>query len=150
MVQIRLATEEDSKAIIGFQHKMAMESEGIDLNPETLSSGVMAIFRDPQKGKYFVAEAENQIIGSMLTTYEWSDWRNQWVYWLQSVYIISAYRRKGIFRLMYEQVKQLVEHDASAAGIRLYVDKTNKKAIEVYKSIGMDGEHYQVFEWMNN
>ena len=84
----------------------------------------------------------------MLITHEWSDWRNQWVFWLQSVYIMPEHRRKGLFRLMFEEVKQLVLADDTAAGIRLYVDVNNTNALEVYKSVGMDGDHYQVFEWM--
>jgi ribosomal protein S18 acetylase RimI-like enzyme len=149
MVKIRLATEEDSKEIIEFQLKMALESEGVELNPDTLTNGVVSVFKDPQKGKYFVAEDDQKIIGSMLTTYEWSDWRNQWVFWLQSVYIIPAYRGKGVFRLMYQQIKNQVEREKEVAGIRLYVDVSNKNAIGVYNSVGMNGEHYKVFEWMN-
>jgi ribosomal protein S18 acetylase RimI-like enzyme len=149
MVKIRLATEEDSNEIIAFQLEMAMESEGVKLNPETLKNGVLSVFRDAQKGKYFVAEDNQKIVGSMLTTYEWSDWRNQWVYWLQSVYIIPAYRGSGIFRLMYEQIKNQVQREKRVAGIRLYVDVSNTHAIGVYNSIGMDGDHYKVFEWMN-
>lgn len=150
MVQIRLATEEDSKEIIDFQLKMALESEGVKLNHDTLTDGVVAVFRDSQKGKYFVAEDSQKIVGSMLITYEWSDWRNQWVYWLQSVYIIPAYRGKGIFRLMYQQIKNQVEREKGVAGIRLYVDVSNKHAIGVYNSVEMDGDHYKVFEWMND
>lgn len=148
MVQIRLATEEDSKEIIDFQLEMALESEGLELNPNTLRDGVLSVFRDTQKGKYFVAEDDQEIIGSMMITYEWSDWRNQWVYWLQSVYVIPSYRGKGIFRLMYEQIKNQVERENGVSGIRLYVDVSNKNAIGVYNSVGMDGDHYKVFEWM--
>jgi len=149
MVHLRLATEEDSDSIIGFQLLMAKESEGIDLNRDTLKDGVLAVFRDPQKGKYFVAEDNGKIVGSLLTTYEWSDWRNQWVFWMQSVYILTAYRGKGIFRIMFQQLIEQVENEENVAGIRLYVDVSNKNAIGVYNSIGMDGEHYKVFEWMN-
>ena len=88
MIQIRLATEVDTKEIIDFQLKMAMESEGLALDPGTLEEGVEAVFRDPHKGKYYVAEDDKKIVGSMLITYEWSDWRNKWVFWLQSIYIL--------------------------------------------------------------
>lgn len=148
MFHIRLAIEDDSDVIIDFQLKMAKESEDIDLDPKTLGNGVKSVFRDPAKGKYFIVEDDNYIVGSMLITHEWSDWRNQWIFWLQSVYIMPEHRRKGLFRLMYEEVKQLVIGDDTAAGIRLYVDLTNVNALEVYKSVGMDGDHYQVFEWM--
>jgi ribosomal protein S18 acetylase RimI-like enzyme len=149
MALIRQATKADSKQIIEFQLKMALESEGLTLDPEFLKAGVEAVFRDPQKGKYFVAEEDQKIVGSMLTTYEWSDWRNKWVIWLQSIYIMPDYRGKGIFRMMYEQIKSDVKRDNSVSGIRLYVDATNEKAIGIYNSLGMDGEHYRVFEWMD-
>ena len=148
MFRIRLAEEEDNSKIIEFQIKMARESEGLDLDREILSNGVRSVFHDLNKGKYYVVEEDDQIVASMLNTYEWSDWRNQWVIWLQSVYIIPAHRRKGIFRLMYDHVQQLVKNDDGIAGIRLYVDSANQKALNTYFSVGMDGEHYKVFEWM--
>jgi ribosomal protein S18 acetylase RimI-like enzyme len=148
MVLIRHASENDSKEIIRFQLEMALESEGLALDPRTLAEGVEAVFKDPQKGKYYVAEVEHKIVGSMLITHEWSDWRNQWIYWLQSIYVIPEYRNKGIFQLMYERIRKEVVRDNTVAGIRLYVDTSNDKAIRAYNSAGMDGEHYRVFEWM--
>ena len=150
MFHVRLAQKEDSSKIIEFQIKMAKESEGLDLDSEILSNGVRSVFHDLKKGKYYVVEDGDQIVASMLNTYEWSDWRNQWVIWFQSVYIVPSYRRKGIFRLMYEYVQQLVKSDDGIAGIRLYVDSTNQKALKAYSSVGMDGEHYKVYEWMTN
>ena len=148
MVQIRLATEEDREIIAAFQVKMAQETENVSLDPEVVQTGVLSVLRDPAKGKYFVAEVENKIVSSLLITFEWSDWRNKWVLWIQSVYVISKFRQQGIFRKMYEHIKLWVEHDTEVAGLRLYVDKTNHRAIKVYNSIGMNGEHYQAFEWM--
>ncbi|HDO27947.1 MAG TPA: GNAT family N-acetyltransferase [Bacteroidetes bacterium] len=148
MFRIRLAIEADTQAIIDFQMKMALESEGFQLNRETLASGVIAVFRDPQKGKYFVAEHDGEVIASMLLTPEWSDWRNRWVFWLQSVYVLPDYRKKGVFRMMYSHAKKLVEEDNDCAGLRLYVDVDNKNALAVYRALGMNGDHYKVFEWM--
>ena len=148
MFRIRLATEQDSHTIIDFQMKMARETEELNLGQDNLVDGVNAVFRDPQKGKYFVVYNDDQVIASMMITHEWSDWRNKWIWWLQSVYVLPDFRGKGIFRLMYEHVKMLVIKDDDTAGIRLYVDVSNKKAREVYKAVGMDGEHYQTFEWM--
>lgn len=150
MYRIRFASNEDSATIIDFQVKMAMESEGIDLDMETLGDGVVSVFRDPHKGKYFVVEDSDQVVASLLLTPEWSDWRNQWIQWIQSVYVMPDHRRKGIFRLMYEHIQALVKSDTESAGIRLYVDADNSNALEVYKSIGMNGEHYRVFEWMKS
>jgi len=146
--KIRLAKIGDSPTIAGFQLKMAIETENLQLDTETVGKGVKAVFEKPELGQYFVAEKDGQIIASMLTTFEWSDWRNAQVWWLQSVYVIPEFRRQGIFKRMYDFVKILAESDANVGGIRLYVDKTNVRAQEVYKAVGMNGEHYQVFEWM--
>lgn len=146
--KIRLAKIDDSFAISGFQLKMAIETENLQLETETVGKGVNAVFEKPELGQYFVAEKDGQIIASMLTTFEWSDWRNAQVWWLQSVYVIPEFRRQGIFKRMYEFVKILAENDDNVGGIRLYVDKTNVRAQEVYKAVGMNGEHYQVFECM--
>jgi ribosomal protein S18 acetylase RimI-like enzyme len=148
MIRIRLATEEDTDTIVGFQLRMAIESEGIELDPETLRDGVHAVFLDPHKGKYFMAVDGDNIVGSLLITPEWSDWRNKWAMWIQSVYVEPRYRRQGVFRMMYENIKEMVSRDNQVAGLRLYVDVENKNAAEVYKAVGMDGEHYRVFEWM--
>ena len=149
MIQIRLANEEDFETIAGFQIKMALETENFSLDKETVTLGVLNALRDPAKGKYFVAvDTENKIISSLLVTFEWSDWRNKWVLWIQSVYVLPEYRKLGIFRQMYLKVKEWAEEDDEVSGVRLYVDKTNTRAIEVYKRMGMNGEHYQLFEWM--
>lgn len=150
MVRIRLAQEEDKKTIAHFQEAMAQETENLILDKKLLISGVTAVFRDPAKGKYLVAEEETKIVGCLLLTPEWSDWRNKWVLWLQSVYVLPEFRRKKIFSLMYEFAKQIAERDPEIAGIRLYVDVSNERAANVYKAMGMNGDHYRVFEWMKN
>lgn len=146
--KIRLAKIDDSLTIAAFQIRMAIETENLQLDTETVGKGVNAVFEKPELGQYFVAEKDGQIIASMLTTFEWSDWRNAQVWWLQSVYVIPEFRRQGIFKRMYEFIKILAENDENVGGIRLYVDKTNVRAQEVYKAVGMNGEHYQVFECM--
>lgn len=148
MVQIRVATEEDKEFIAGFQMKMAMETEGLQLDEKTLNEGVIRVLRDPEKGKYFVADDDGRVVGSLLITFEWSDWRNKWVLWIQSVYILPEYRKQGVFKNMYSHIKEWAISDNTVAGLRLYVDKTNKNAIEVYRKLGMNGDHYQLFEWM--
>ena len=147
MVQIRLATEEDKDVIAGFQIKMALETEDLPLDEETVRTGVLSVFRDPSKGKYFVATEDQKIIASTLLTNEWSDWRNQWFLWIQSVYVVPEQRGKGVFRKMYENIKEMVLHDEHIAGLKLYVDSENESAIATYKAIRMDGEHYKLFEW---
>lgn len=150
MFRIRPAGKEDHHTIVNFQLQMAKESEGIDLDPNTLTKGVLAVFADPQKGIYLVVEDGETMIASMLITYEWSDWRNKNVYWFQSVFVLPQFRGKKVFSLMYEYVKTMAEDNPNCAGIRLYVDTSNENAIKVYNAVGMDGSHYKTFEWMKN
>ena len=148
MILIRKALPADGKLISSFQEKLAMETENIKLDPDIVQKGVNAVFSDPAKGCYYVAEICGELAGSLLTTYEWSDWRNGTVLWIQSVYVLPEYRNKGVYRNLYMQIKQIVEDNTGLHGIRLYADKTNRKAIEVYSRFGMNGEHYQLFEWI--
>jgi len=148
MIEIRKADSSDWKTIADYQVKMALETEGINLDPETVSKGVKAIFENPGLGQYFLAEEEGKIVASLMTTFEWSDWRNSMVWWLQSVYVIPKYRKLGVFRKMYLHVKNIVQENENVSGIRLYVVTSNNHARKAYKSVGMDGERYQLFEWM--
>ena len=150
MIQIRMATEEDHADIAEFQVLMAKETEDLQLDVKEVIKGVLSVMRDPEKGKYYVAVADGKIISSLLITYEWSDWRSKWVWWIQSVYVLPEMRRKGVFQQVYEHIKSWAEKEDEVAGLRLYVDKTNTRAIEVYKKMGMNGDHYQLFEWMKS
>ena len=148
MIKIREATRDDSKNIIDFQQKMAMETENVKLDSGVLSEGLRRLFEDPAKGKYYVATDNDEVIGCLMTTYEWSEWRCGNVLWIQSVYIKPTHRSKGAFRKMYGHIKSLVTPESEYRGIRLYVDKTNAAAQKVYEKLGMNGEHYQVYEWI--
>jgi len=148
MIHIREAKKPDAQIITEFQMKMAMESENISLNRETVNHGVMAVFSDSSLGQYFVAETNRQVVASLLITPEWSDWRNSKVLWIQSVYVAPEYRQKGVFRNMYLHLREMVENSIEYAGLRLYVDKSNTPARKVYQKIGMNSEHYELFEWM--
>jgi ribosomal protein S18 acetylase RimI-like enzyme len=150
MIFIRKATAADTEGISAFQEKMALETENLVLDPDTVKRGVNAVFTDRRKGSYYIAESGGKLAGCLLVTSEWSDWRNGEVLWIQSVYILPEYRKKGIFKLLYNHIKQMVEHDQDLKGIRLYVDKRNESANIVYRKAGMDGDHYQLFEWMNH
>jgi ribosomal protein S18 acetylase RimI-like enzyme len=147
MITVRTATREDAEAIIYFQLNMAWETEAMRLVPETVTKGVNAVFEDPSRGQYYVAEDNGRRIASLLITYEWSDWRNANVWWLQSVYVVPEFRRKGVFRLMYSHIKQLAE-EQDVAGLRLYVETNNTRAQKTYEALGMSSEHYNFFEWM--
>jgi GNAT superfamily N-acetyltransferase len=148
MISIRPALQEDSPYLIDFQQRMAMETENVKLDAAVLAEGLKRLFDDPAKGKYFVAEDSGEEIGCLMITFEWSEWRCGNVLWIQSVYIKPSHRGKGVFKKMYEHIKSLVTPQSEYRGIRLYVDKTNAAAQKVYEKLGMNGEHYQVFEWM--
>ena len=149
MMIIRKALPTDAEAIADFQLKMARETENIDLDRSIVEKGVEAVFSDDAKGAYYVAEVDGSVVSSLLTTYEWSDWRNGRVLWIQSVYVSEKYRRRGIYRQMYEHIKTLVQQDETDfRGIRLYVDKTNSHAQQVYAKLGMVNHHYEMYEWM--
>ena len=139
--EYREATPDDAGSIVEFQLAMARETEDLELDREVLSRGVAAVFADPSLGRYFVAAEEEDVIGSLMVTYEWSDWRNGMVWWIQSVYVVPTFRRRGAYAGLYRHVKAFVESDASIRGIRLYVDERNTPAQEVYARLGMNGEH---------
>ena len=147
MTSIRKATSSDASPIIDFQLKMAWETEQMTLRQETVTKGVNAVFADPSRGQYYVADADGQVVASLLITYEWSDWRNCNVWWFQSVYVLPEFRRQGIFRKMYTFIKdQAIEQ--GIAGLRLYVETGNTRARKTYESLGMNSEHYSFYEWM--
>jgi GNAT superfamily N-acetyltransferase len=147
MISIRKATPADAETIIDFQQKMAWETEQLHLVPEIVSNGVNAVFSDPSRGQYWVAEDKDKVVASLLITYEWSDWRNCNVWWFQSVYVLAGFRRTGIFRSMYQHIKNEAEKDG-VAGLRLYVESNNLSAQATYESLGMKSLHYKMFEWM--
>lgn len=145
---IRKAQISDGETIVRFQEEMAWDTERSKLDHNTVRKGVMAVLDNEAPGIYYVAVVNDEVVGSLLTTYEWSDWRNGTVIWIQSVYVDPAYRKKGIYTSLYNHIKHLVEKDKELKGIRLYVDESNKTAHKVYTHLGMNGDHYRVFEWM--
>jgi GNAT superfamily N-acetyltransferase len=147
-IRIREATVTDVRPIVEFQQAMARETESVELDLPVVSRGVQAVFDDSARGRYFVAEAEGQVIASLLITYEWSDWRDGNVWWIQSVYVRPEHRRRGVYGRMYDEVRAAATRDAGVRGIRLYVDRRNTSAQDVYRRCGMNGDHYLVFEWM--
>lgn len=147
-ILFREAVRDDVPAIIDFQLAMARETEELELDRAILTKGVNALFADPSLGRYYIADDGGRAVGSLMITYEWSDWRNGMVWWIQSVYVTPEYRRRGIYAGLYAHVKKIVEPDPAIRGIRLYVDNRNATAQQVYARLGMEGEHYRVFEWM--
>jgi ribosomal protein S18 acetylase RimI-like enzyme len=146
----RKAQIEDATAIQSFQQAMAWETEKLTLDEKTLELGVQAVFQNPALGQYHVCVNGSKVIGSLLLTTEWSDWRNGTVWWLHSLYFMPEYRGQGLFSKMYRYVQDLANADKNIRGIRLYVDNTNTNAQGVYKKLGMNGDHYRLFEWMKS
>ncbi|HMP98636.1 MAG TPA: GNAT family N-acetyltransferase [Cyclobacteriaceae bacterium] len=149
-ISIREASISDKAQLMDFQIAMASETEDIVLDRNILDLGISAVFNHAEKGRYLIAEFENKVVGCLMLTFEWSDWRNGTVIWIQSVFVDKQYRGKGIYKALYQHVQNEAQNSQDIRGIRLYVDKRNKLAQEVYEKLGMNGEHYQVYEWMKN
>lgn len=147
-IKIRPGLLFDIPVIADYQIKMALETENMKLDPPTVEKGVSAVFDDPGKGKYWLAEVKGEVVGCLLTIPEWSDWRNGTVLWIHSVYVKPEFRKHGIYRKLYGHLKTMVDESKDLRGLRLYVDKTNVTAQKVYESLGMSGEHYHLYEWM--
>ena len=146
--KIDFATLDDTPFLVECQLDMALETEQLKLDKATVTKGVEAVFADTAKGFYIVAKNDNSLVACLMVTPEWSDWRNAMVWWIQSVYVKPEFRKTGIFGMMYDYIKERVLENSKVSGIRLYVDNTNTRAQEVYRRVGMNGEHYSTFEWM--
>lgn len=143
---IRAATSEDRDAIRDFNIAMALETEDKVLDRETLSRGVSALIENPGRGFYLIAERDGAVVGSLMVTKEWSDWRNGDFWWIESVYVKSAFRRQGIYRDLYGRVKEMAKVADNVCGFRLYVEKENQVAQETYERLGMRETHYKMYE----
>jgi GNAT superfamily N-acetyltransferase len=143
---IRDATPSDATTIATFNARLAYESEGMELVPEVVGRGVEAMFTDRAMGHYWVAEADGRVVGQIMVTYEWSDWRNGMIWWIQSVYVHGDYRRRGVFSALYRHVESLARSDPRVCGIRLYVERENTRAHRTYESLGMRMTDYQVMQ----
>ena len=145
-MNVRLAQKEDVASLIKFNQAMALETERKTLETEVLRSGIEAVFADSKKGFYVVAETKGKIAGGLMITYEWSDWRSSWFWWIQSVYILPEFRKQGIYRSLYEYVKKKAEESKDVCGFRLYVEKENERAQKVYEKLGMESSYYLMYE----
>lgn len=151
--------------LVELQVRMAEETEGLALDREVVARGMAAVLADPAKGEYLIAvepgeedddaegaddggEGGERLVGMLLVTPEWSDWRAATVLWVQSVYVVPEARGRGIYRRLYQHLQQRVASDPDLGGLRLYVDRRNEPAQDVYRKLGMSREHYEMFEWM--
>lgn len=147
-LNIRRAEERDAATIADFNSRMAWETEHKRLDPEVVARGVSRVFGDPAKGFYVVAESAGEIVGQLMVTFEWSDWRDGWLWWIQSVYVREDHRRSGVFRSLYKAAIQLAKDEKNVVGLRLYVERDNTRAQKTYEQLGMRDAGYLVQEIM--
>lgn len=147
-IHVRPATPDDVPDLVSFQVAMARETEGKELHPERVEQGVRGVFEVPSRGRYWIAECDvgGDSIGSLLLTYEWSDWRAGTFWWIQSVFVRAGDRGRGAFRALYEKVLRDARAASDVCGVRLYVDHDNRTAQDVYAKVGMSESHYRFFE----
>jgi ribosomal protein S18 acetylase RimI-like enzyme len=143
---IRHAGPGDAPVVAEYNRLLAEETEGKILIPEVLAAGVRTVLADPTRGRYFLAERDGAVVGQIMITFEWSDWRNGWIWWIQSVYIRHQDRRQGVFRSLYEHVARLAREDPGVVGLRLYVMHDNHAAQKTYEALGMIPTSYFVLE----
>jgi ribosomal protein S18 acetylase RimI-like enzyme len=145
-MEIRLATRDDAQVLIDFNRAMALETERKELLPEVIGAGVQALLANAASGFYVVAEEKREVVGSLLITKEWSDWRNGNFWWIQSVYVRPEFRRSGVFKSLYRHVQELAARDSGVCGFRLYVERENVNAQATYRALGMKETSYLVCE----
>lgn len=146
MIEIRQADSSDVETIAHFNIALCRETEGRELDPVTITSGVRRFVSEPNRGRYFVAEIEGGVVGQAAHTFEWSDWRNGEIWWIQSVYVHPHFRSKGVFRTLFMHIKELGEADGDCCGMRLYMERENETARESYRRPGFSETGYVVFE----
>ena len=145
-IKIRQATVSDAAVIAEFNRRLALETEGLRLDPAQVEAGVAALLRDRSKGIYYVAEAAGQVVGQLMITYEWSDWRNGNLWWIQSVYVKEEFRRAGVFRRLFEHLGAVAREQKDVRALRLYMHADNLRARQSYERLGMKDTRYQVYE----
>ena len=146
--RVRDARASDHAVIVEFNARLAEESEGKRLDRAVLDRGVAAALAEPDRLRYWVAEDEEsgRVIGQAAVTREWSDWRDGWLWWLQSVYVHPEHRRRGVFRALYDAIRDSARAEADVIGLRLYVETENARAQETYQALGMKPGGYHVYE----
>ncbi len=145
-ITVRPATADDLEAIVAGNLAMAEETEGRQLELETVRSGVRRLLADPSQGVYYLAELDGRVIGQLLITYEWSDWRDGMFWWIQSVYVAPAARRQGVYRTLHTWIERRARETPGVCGLRLYVDRQNTRARQVYARLGLQLTEYQLYE----
>ena len=145
-ITIRRATPADAEFIAAGNAAMALETENKTLEPDVLLPGVRAVLEDASKGIYWIAEVDGTPAGQLMITWEWSDWRNCMMWWIQSVFIVGDFRRRGVYSALYQHIQTLARADSECGGIRLYVETENTRAQQTYAALGMYRPGYLVME----
>lgn len=145
-VHVRLANPNDAALIASFNRTMARETEDRDLDEAVVLAGVQAVLADPDHGFYVVAESDGSVVGSLLVTFEWSDWRNAVFWWIQSVYVLPRFRRRGVFRELFGFLRERASEVGGVCGSRLYVERENATARRTYEALGMGETSYRIYE----
>ena len=145
-MRVRPATPADLDVLVDFNAAMALETEDRRLDPDRLRAGVSTALSDPARGAYRVAERDGRVVGALLLTREWSDWRNGWFWWIQSVYVAPDARGRGVYRALHESVLAEARADGKVCGVRLYVEQDNRAAQATYAAVGMRRARYAVYE----
>ncbi len=145
-IRIRAARPADADRIVAFNRAMAAETEARHLDPEILAAGVAAVLADPARGRYLVAEDARGVIGQLMVTWEWSDWRNASFWWIQSVYVTPEARRQGVLRRLFAEIGRQARADPACCGLRLYVEAGNAAARAAYERLGLVPTRYRMME----
>lgn len=143
---IRVGAKIDAPVIAAYNAALAHETEGLQLDADRLLAGVLAVFDDPAKGFYLVAEQDGKVVGQLMITYEWSDWRNGVFWWVQSVYVVPAARGRGVYRALYQAMLTRARERGDVCGVRLYVEGHNEAAKRTYAKLGMAATIYEMWE----
>jgi len=143
---IRIAEDRDIETLAEFNVALAWETEHKKLEPAVVTRGLQTLFKNPQHGFYTVAEVAGQVVGCIMITYEWSDWRCGLFWWIQSVYVDSEFRRRGVFSKLYEFLKEKASHEPNVCGFRLYVEYSNHTGQHTYTGVGMKETSYKFYE----
>ena len=146
-MNIRKALNKDIDVIARYNYNLAYETENKILDMNILTKGVEAIIKDENKGIYHVCEINGEVVGQIMYTFEWSDWRNGTFLWLQSAYVNKEFRGMGVFKALYKFIRDIADNDNNICGIRLYVEKENTIAKKTYKNIGMKECNYYIYEY---
>tara|TARA_R110002072_G_scaffold107777_18_gene234237 strand:- start:6042 stop:6512 length:471 start_codon:yes stop_codon:yes gene_type:complete len=145
-VHVRDAVAADLEVLVACGGAMALETEDLVLDPDVHREGVRSALGDPNRGRYWVAEVSGEVVGTLMVTREWSDWRCGWMWWIQSVFVLESARGQGVYRALYASVMDGARAAGDVFGIRLYVDRDNRPAQAVYGALGMSQSHYLMYE----